>query len=178
MKRLVVLLGAALLVVASAASAQSTKVDFDKAFDFSSAKTYAIKIGTGWGNDLSERRVLSEFDEALTAKGWKKAPEDQADILVVLHGATSKKHSATTFYSGMGGYGYRGFGGTGTASTMVSEYTVGTLVVDMFDSKSKNLVFRGTAEDEISDKPEKNAKKLEKVSAKLFKNFPPKAGTK
>jgi hypothetical protein len=74
----------------------------------------------------------------------------------------------------MGGYGYRGYGGgMGTASTMVSEYTVGTLVVDIFDGKSKNLVFRGTAEDELSDNPEKNKKKLEKASAKIFKNFPP-----
>ena len=32
--------------------------------------------------------------------------------------------------------------GMGTASTVVNEYTVGTLVVDMFDAKSKNLVFR------------------------------------
>jgi len=47
--------------------------------------------------------------------------------------------------------------------------------VDMFDAKTKNLVFRGTAEDEISDKPEKNVKKLEKASAKMFKNFPPSA---
>ena len=38
-----------------------------------------------------------------------------------------------------------------TASTVVSEYKVGTLVVDMFDAKSKSLVFRGIAEDEISD---------------------------
>ncbi len=63
----------------------------------------------------------------------------------------------------------------GTASTTVSEYTVGTLVVDMFDAKTKNLVFRGIAEDEISDKPEKNAKKLEKASNKMFKEFPPAA---
>jgi hypothetical protein len=37
--------------------------------------------------------------------------------------------------SGMGGYRYRGFG-TGTAQTTVSEYTVGTLVVDIFEAKS------------------------------------------
>jgi L-aminopeptidase/D-esterase-like protein len=174
LKRLWVLLAAAVLVLPASAAAQDTKVDFDKAFDFSTIKTYAIRIGTGWGNDLSERRVLAEFDQALTAKGWKKAPEAQADAHVILHGATAQKHSATTFYSGMGGYGYRGYGGgMGTASTMVSEYTVGTLVVDIFDGKSKNLVFRGTAEDELSDNPEKNKKKLEKASAKIFKNFPP-----
>jgi hypothetical protein len=45
----------------------------------------------------------------------------------------------------------------------------------MFDSKTKNLVFRGTADDEISDNPERNAKRLEKASAKMFKDFPPQA---
>ena len=48
----------------------------------------------------------------------------------------------------------------------------------MFDAKSKNLVFRGTAEDEISDNPDKNKKRLEKASPKMFKNFPPAAKTK
>jgi Domain of unknown function (DUF4136) len=168
-----------LLMLPALAIAQDVKIDFDKAFNFATVKTYSIKIGTPWGNDLSQRRVLTEFDEAIAAKGWTKAAEGAADIQVLLHGATQTKHNATTFYSGTGGgYGYRGFGGTATASTMVSEYRVGTLVVDMFDAKSKNLVFRGTAEDEISDNPEKNAKKLEKASAKMFKNFPPSAAKK
>jgi hypothetical protein len=161
------------------AVAQDVKIDFDKAFDFSTVKTYAIAIGTKWGNDLSERRVLSEIDEAIASKGWQKAPEGQANILVVIHGATQTKHSANTFYSGMGGYGgygYRGWGGgMGSAQTVVSEYKVGTLVVDMFDAKTKNLAFRGIAEDELSDNPEKNKNKLEKASTKMFKNFPPTA---
>ena len=61
----------------------------------------------------------------------------------------------------------------GTSQTMVDEYMVGTLVVDMFDTKTKTLVFRGTATDEISDKADKNVKKIEKASDKMFKNFPP-----
>jgi hypothetical protein len=55
----------------------------------------------------------------------------------------------------------------------VNEYTVGTLVVDIFDAKNKQLVFRGVAQDEISDKAEKNAKKMKKVKEKMFKDFPP-----
>jgi Domain of unknown function (DUF4136) len=165
-----------LLVLPALAVAQDVKIDYDKAFNFSPVKTYSIKVGTTWGNDLSQRRVLTEFDEAIAAEGWTKVADGQEDIQVILHGATQTKQSASTFYSGMGGYGYRGFGGgTGTASTVVSEYRVGTLVVDMFDAKSKNLVFRGTADDEISDNPEKNAKKLEKASTKVFKDFPPSA---
>ena len=167
-----------LLVLPALAVAQDVKIDYDKAFNFAPVKTYSIKLGTTWGNDLSQRRVLAEFDEAIAAKGWKKVAEGQADIQVVLHGATQTKRNASTFYSGMGGgYGGYRYGGMGMGSsqTVVNEYTVGTLVVDMFDAKTKNLVFRGTAEDEISDNPEKNAKRLEKASTKMFKDFPPAA---
>jgi Domain of unknown function (DUF4136) len=167
-----------LLLLPAIAIAQDVKIDFDKGFDFSTVKTYSIKIGTTWGNDLSQRRVLTEFDETIAGKGWKKVAEGQANIQVILHGATQTKRNASTFYSGMGG-GYGGYRyggmGMGSAQTVVNEYMVGTLVVDMFDATSKNLVFRGIAEDELSDNPEKNAKKLEKASAKMFKNFPPSA---
>ena len=170
-------LTASILMLPALAAAQDVNIDYDKAFDFSTVKTYSIAIGTKWGNDLSERRVLAEIDEEIAGKGWKKVT-DNPNVQVVLHGATQTKRSANTFYSGMGGYGYRGFGGTGTASTVVSEYRVGTLVVDIFDAKTKNLVYRGTAEDEISDNPNRNQSRLEKASTKLFKNFPPTAKTK
>ena len=55
----------------------------------------------------------------------------------------------------------------------VFQYTVGTLVVDIFDAKNKQLIFRGTATDELSDQQDKNAKKLAKASDKIFKDFPP-----
>ena len=31
----------------------------------------------------------------------------------------------------------------------------------------------GIAQDELSDKPEKNVKKIDKAASKMFKNFPP-----
>jgi hypothetical protein len=169
---------AVLSVGGAAAFAQDVNVDFDKAADFSKIKTFSVKVGTSWGNPLSEKRVVDEFQQALTEKGWK-AVEADPDAIVVVHGATEKQKELNTFYSGgmYGGYGYRGWGaagmGMGTSHTSVSEFTVGTLVVDIFDAKSKQLLFRGTAQDELSDKPEKNTKKLAKASDKMFKNFPP-----
>ena len=161
------------LALAGGALAQDVKTDYDKAANFGGVKTFALKIGTAWGNPIGEKRVTDEITQALTAKGWAVAEEGKADAQVVLHGATQTKHSLNTFYSGMGGYGYRGFGGMGTATTTDSEYVVGTLVVDIFDAKSKALLWRGTAQDELSDKPDKNVKKLAKASDKLFKDFPP-----
>jgi hypothetical protein len=167
---------AALSVAGATAFAQDVKVDFDKDANFGAIKTFSVKIGTSWNNPLGEKRVLAEIEQALTEKGWTKS--DPADAVVVLHGATEKEKTLNTFYSGgYGGYGWRGWGGAGmgmgTATTTTSEYVVGTLVVDIFDAKSKSLMFRGIAQDELSDKPEKNVKKLAKASDKLFKDFPP-----
>ena len=163
------------LALASAARAQDVKVDFDKAANFLAIKTFSIKLGTPWGNEFAEKRMKDELTAALTAKGWTVAAEGQGDVEVVFHGAGEKKRDLNTFYSGgMGGYGYRGWGGgMGTATTTVNEYLVGTLVVDIFDGKSKSLIWRGIAQDELSDKAEKNAKKRAKAMEKLFKDFPP-----
>jgi len=164
------------LALAGGAWAQDVKTDYDKAANFGGIKTFSLKLGTTWGNPIGEKRVTDEITEALTAKGWKVVPEAEANAQVVLHGATETKRSLNTFYSGMGGYGYRGWGGmggTGTATTTESQYTVGTLVVDIFDAKAKNLLWRGVAQDELSDKTDKNIKKLGKASDKLFKDFPP-----
>jgi hypothetical protein len=169
----------ALSLMGAAAFAQDVKTDFDKNANFGAIKTFAVKIGTSWNNQISEKRITDEIQQTLTEKGWTATDAEKADALVLLHGATEKQKSLNTFYSGMGGYGgygYRGWGGMGgmgTATTTTSEYTVATLVVDIFDAKSKALLFRGTAADEVSDKPEKNIKKVEKATSKMFKDFPP-----
>jgi len=153
MKKQTLAVAAALTLIGSVAFAQDVKVDFDKDANFTTIKAFALKIGTSWGNPLGEKRVTAEIEQALTEKGWKQADEATADAIVVLHGATEVKKDLNTFYSGgYGGYGWRGMGGMGSASTIVTEYTVGTLVVDIFDAKSKELLFRGTASDEVSDK--------------------------
>ena len=166
----VAVLAGLVLAVAGGTRAQDVKVDYDKAANFGAVKTFSLKLGTTWGNPIGEKRVTDEVTEALVAKGWTLAPEDKADGHVVLHGASQTKHSLNTYYSGMGGYRW---GGMGTATTTDTEYTVGTLLVDIFDAKGKNLIWRGVAQDEASNKTEKNIKKVTKATEKLFKDFPP-----
>ena len=40
-------------------------------------------------------------------------------------------------------------------------------------AKKKQLVWRGTGSDIVSDKPEQNAKKIDKAVADMFKRYPP-----
>jgi hypothetical protein len=45
-------------------------------------------------------------------------------------------------------------------------------MVDIFDTPTLKLIWRGVASDTLSGKPEKDEKKLEKVVAEMFKKFP------
>jgi hypothetical protein len=88
-----------------------------------------------------------------------------------------KKNQAeyTTFYDGLGGgWRWHGWGG-GMATTTVEEVPVGTLVVDIYDTSTKQLIWRGLAHDQLSDKPDKDTKKLEKAVNKMFDKFPPRS---
>jgi len=81
-----------------------------------------------------------------------------------------------TFYDGFGGgWGFRRFGGGGfgESTTTTETYRVGTLVVDLFDTKTKELIWRGNASDTLSNNSDKNIKNMDKEVEKMFKQFPP-----
>ena len=90
--------------------------------------------------------------------------------------STQNQQTLNTFYDGFGGgWGWRRFGGRGfwEATTTTETYKVGTLVVDLFDTKTKQLIWRGAASDTLSNNSDKNIKNLDKGVDKMFKQFPP-----
>jgi Domain of unknown function (DUF4136) len=164
------LLSVAVLIAVAAWA--STTTDYDHNVDFANFKTYSWgKLETS--NSIWDERVKSAVDSALTAKGWTHLPSG-GDVLVNAFGKSHSEHTINTFYDGFeGGWRWRGFGDFGEATTTVDTYKVGTLVVDMFDSNTKNLIWRGVAIDTLSSNPEKNTKKLDGEVHKMFERFPP-----
>lgn len=160
----------AVILTALLALAQKVETDYDHGFNFSQIHTFVVQFGSVWSNPLQQERAKQDIVQQLTAKGWTQAADaSSADAVVIIHGATQQQKSLDTYYSG-GGWGW----GPGMANTTVNTVNVGTMLVDVFDAKTKKLIFRGTASDDISDKPEKNAKKIDKAVEKMFKDFPPK----
>ena len=162
------------LVSLGTALAQQVKTDFDHQANFSQYKTYswqAIKPA----NTLWDARIKSAVDAQLQAKGWTRV-DNGGDVCIVAIKTTQTQRTLQTFYDGFGGgWRWRGFGGMGEATTTEQDYKEGTLVVDMYDAKTKQLIWRGSAEDVLSNKAEKNEKNLDKGVAKMFKKFPPEA---
>jgi Domain of unknown function (DUF4136) len=162
------------LVSLGTALAQQVKTDFDQRAHFSQYKTYSwqeIKPE----NSLWDARIKDAVDAQLSAKGWTQV-DSGGDVAIVAIKTTQTQRSLQTFYDGFGGgWRWRGFGGMGEATTTEEDYKEGTLVVDMYDGKTKQLIWRGSAEGALSNNADKNEKNLDKGVAKMFKKFPPQA---
>jgi len=152
--------------------AQQVKTDYDRGTDFSHYKTYSWeKVQTS--DPLWVGRIKEAVNSALAAKGLTPV-ESGGDVAIVAIEMTKNQQSLNTFYNGFGG-GWRWGGGFGDATTTVDNYKVGTLVVDLFDANTKQVIWRGSSSDTLSDKSDKNIKNLDKGVQKMFDHFPPDA---
>ena len=110
---------------------------------------------------------------ALTTKGWTQV-ESGGDAALVAMEMTRNQQTLNTFYDNFGG-GWRwgGFGGFGDATTTTETYQVGTLVVDLFDAKTKTLIWQGSSSDTLSNNADKSTRNLDKGVQKMVAHFPP-----
>jgi hypothetical protein len=166
-------IGSALLLAAGS-FAQDVKTDYDRAADFNLYKTYSWE-NVHTENPLWVDRIKAAVNSALAAKGWTQV-ESGGNVSIMAMEMTSSHQTLNTYYDSVGGgWGWRGRfgGGFGNSTTTEETYKVGTLVVDLFDSNTKKLIWRGSASDTLSDKPDKNIKNLDKGVDKMFDHFPP-----
>jgi hypothetical protein len=167
MKKMLFAVGLCLMLIPFQAFAQRINVDWDHGItDFSHYKTYAwVKPARPASSPFMDQRIIAAVDAQLAAKGLRQV-DSGAELLVTYNAGVREERSATT--TGMGGWR---MGGMGRIDPVIEN--VGTLVVDLSDGEKKNLIWRGTATDTLSDKSDKNSKKIEKAVEKLFKKYPP-----
>jgi hypothetical protein len=171
-----------MFLFAGKSSAGQVKTDYDRSADFGRYKTYSWeKVKTQ--DPLNVERIKNAVNADLAAKGWSQV-NSGGDISIMAMEITHDQQTLNTFYDGFGGgWGWRrfgggGFGGLGEATTRTETYKVGTLVVDLFDSRTKQLVWRGNSSDTLSNNSNKNIQNLDKDVAKMFKQFPPDSSKK
>jgi hypothetical protein len=177
-QKVVSVLAGMMFLFAGIASAQQVKTDYDRGVNFAPYKTYSWEhVKTK--DPLDADRIKSAVNAALSAKGWTQV-ETGGDVSIVAMEITSNQQTLNTFYDGLGGgWGWRRFGGGfGEATTTTETYKVGTVIVDLFDTKTKQLIWRGNSSDTLSNNSDKNIKNLDKGVNKMFKNFPPGAPKK
>ncbi|GIU42495.1 DUF4136 domain-containing protein [Shewanella algidipiscicola] len=186
MKNIIVL---AVALALSACSTMKSSSDYDPKVNFNQIKSYAWidkkSDDTTYHLDgLMDQRVRNAVESQLQLKGITKTSAEQADVLVNYFTKVDKKIDVDTFNTNFGYNPYYGpgwaWGGNMHTQTTVREYEVGTLVVDLVDRASGQLIWRGSVADTVRDKstPEERIEVVNQAIAEVMTHYPPQAEIK
>lgn len=174
-----------LLLVVACASGPSVYTTAAPGADLASYQRFAFvdPLGTdrgGYASLVSQQLVFSTRRE-LELRGLEFVDDaDQADLLVNFFGHLDEKirtrqvadpwygHSFYDFR-----YGYYNSWPTYSTSTEVQQYSQGTLVIDLIDARTRQMVWEGTARNEVTERSRREAaNRLDEAVTRIFEDFP------
>ena len=170
---------AAFILMAACAYGQDVHYNYDRSANFAAYKTYQwVDLPNGVPDQLIDQAIRRAADEQLAQKGLTRVESD-GDLYVGYQFVLNLEKSISVWDTGGAGpWGWGSWGGGRSVQGQTSTIPVGILLMDLYDVERKQLVWRGDAIKtiELKKDPNKNYKSLQKVMAKLFKNYPPTVG--
>ena len=152
-----------MVVLSACTTLPRVNMDYDPNFDFETLKTFyvipdAVEVLGVPTNPLLDARIRTDIAASLTAKGLTQVSREEADALISFHVTTQDKTRVTSYnnsYGYYGSYGYapyhRGYMGYPSQSVDVSQYTEGTLIIDIASTKEGKAVWRGVGTRSVRD---------------------------
>lgn len=165
----------------------STRSDHDPAADFAGYRTYAwvtdeLMVQPRAATDpivspLVQQRIHDAIDRALAAKGFV---EDQgsADFMVAFT-VGLRDRVRVDHWGPYGGF-YRPYGryggvGMGYDRSTATNYTEGTLAIDVFDGQTRRPVWNGSATKIVGERDER-PEEIQQIVNSVLADFPPGRG--
>lgn len=156
--------------------------DYNPEIDFTAYRTFDWAEGSGGGADgvvteLVDGRFRRAVEAELASRGMDKATSGQPDVFIGYQVTLDDRvdyQTVNTYYGGA--WGYRGvYGGAAGTRTTAREYTIGTLVIDLFDARRRELVWRAAGEGKVNEQqrsPEESQERINQVVAQILEDFP------
>jgi len=170
-----------IFLVVSSCSSVKVMADYEQSTDFTQYKTFAFYkkgIDKAQISDLDKRRILKGVEAQLLAKGFTKS--ENPDVLVNIF--TKAQTKVDVYNNNMGyGFGYGGYYGWypwyygPNYGTTISEYTEGTLFIDLIDTEKKELVWQGIGSGGLnfSGNVAKKEERIKEFVAEIMTQYPP-----
>jgi hypothetical protein len=169
------------LLLSAPAVAQKVHIDFDRNADFGSYKTFMYKDTSETSmadtSPLMHERAVQLIINQLKEGGLQQVESDP-DLYVTYHTEEQEEMRLNTTSFGYG-YGpswywdpYWNRGASmGSSTTTAYSYTRGTLIIDVWDARTNNLIFRGSATAVVPSSPQKGERQIQKSLQKMSHRF-------
>jgi len=152
--------------------AQTVSTSYVPGVDFSKYHTYTwVHIKGQNADPVLDAQIKQAVDSQLAARGLRKA-DNKADLNLDYQTAVTKAKTWQVYED----WSDTTFGGQRFPQRRQVTIDVGTLVIDMYDTASKELVWTGRARKSIhlNNSREDRQQNLDKAAKQLLADFPPK----
>jgi hypothetical protein len=162
-------------VAGSPLMAQTVTVDYDHSVNFNKFRTYTWDKVHATDPSV-EQRIVSAANRDL-AERYMTETSNSGDVTITVVDATQDKQEFSAFYDGLGDLSWQRGWGTGgflDSALTVQDIPVDTLVLDMYDTKTHKLLWRGTVTEPVAKSTDKNDQLADKAITELVNRYPPK----
>ncbi len=167
----------------AACTSVTVTTDYDHTAPFGKYKTYALAPAKKDQalSPVSEAALRDTVHSELTARGITQATNGKPDLAIVRHVVLTDQVSVEQYhdwgygYHGGWPYGYGSYGmwsGGPVTYFDVSRYTEGSLILDVVDTHTKKLVFRGVGTAVVSSSASDNAAAIREAVKKMADAIP------
>jgi hypothetical protein len=171
------------LLVSACSSTPTATMDFDPDFDFSGVRKIAIQpldrtvSLTADVSDIQAGRLNQSLTDELSRRGYEVVPNNvDADMLLTWHLVTQEHTQIRTYNAMSARYNPCWHcGPTSNDSVRVTQYTRGTLIVDLLDPMRMRSVWRAILESRMREQRdlEQAAETRRTAVEAIFVGFPP-----
>jgi hypothetical protein len=178
MKAIAKTLAAALVGMAMAGApilAQTVTIDYDHTVNFLKFKTYTWdKIHAS--DPSVESRITLAMQRDMAGRYMTEVAKG-GDVTLTAVEATQDKQEFTNFYNDLTGYAWQrpwGSAGFMDSQATLNDIPLNTLVVDMYDTNTHKLLWRGTVVEPAGGGGDKEDQRMDKAVTLLINKYPPK----
>ena len=171
MKNLIFIIAIVLMAAPLAAQAQSIKVERDRSVDFTKYKTYSWAEGRPASNPEIHRLILVEVERHLQSRGLKKV-EAEGDLNITYYASFDENvNTSAVEYVKSTDWNRWGDHNPVYGPKMVA-LPIARIVLDIVDTSTGNLVWRGSAKDAYTPDQSRGRKRVNRAVEKLLDRFP------
>ncbi|MCL7963359.1 MAG: DUF4136 domain-containing protein [marine benthic group bacterium] len=130
---------------------------------------------------MTDRRIRSSVEAKLAEKGLRRTEGGSPDFRIGYHVSIDGRMDVT-YINSYYGYGWGGYWGPygpsfgmGYSTPSVRQYNEGTLILDIVDGSSNELVWRGVVSGEVHEKRDAQERQeaIDRAIGEALKDFPP-----
>lgn len=181
MRRLAVYL---MVVFLCGCNTMDISTEYDKSSDFSTLQTFdwipnppALPNSPLINPPLLDSQIRNAVESELSTLGYAKVSEVDPDFLVQYHAAIEKQIDVIeldNFYLRDPHNRYHSGWGSPHLQRHVFQYDVGSLILDIFDTKTKKVIWRGSAQAEVNTNisPGERKLRINKAVGEMLAEFP------